>query len=111
MHCLSHEEFKRWLWQVGILQRAFPNSILKLDDVVYTTDEVDIHRLLSCTELRVSQSAPGVRHAGMAGISGPHLPLWAGSMAAACSSMWRSQALLGCWWQSLRWPCTSHRPT
>ena len=46
------EEFQRWLWQVGVLQRAFPNSTLKLDDVVHTSDEVDILQLLNCTELR-----------------------------------------------------------
>ena len=44
--------FQRWLWQVGILQRAFPNSTLRLDNVVDTADGAGIHHLLSCTELR-----------------------------------------------------------
>ena len=45
-------QFQRWLWQVGVLQRAFPNSTLKLDNVVYTAQEVDIAQMLNCTELR-----------------------------------------------------------
>ena len=50
---------------MGILQHAFPNSTLKLDDVVHTTDEVDILQLLKCTELRdvtiCPMPAPGGR--------------------------------------------------
>ena len=45
-------DFHRWLWQVGILQRAFPNSTLKLDSAVYTDEAAHIHHLLTCTELR-----------------------------------------------------------
>ena len=45
-------EFQRWLWQVGVLQRAFPNSTLRLDGVVEAADEVEVHRLLSCRELK-----------------------------------------------------------
>ena len=52
LQCLPRREFQRWLWQVGVLQRAFPSSTLNLNAVVDTADEVDIHRLLSCTELR-----------------------------------------------------------
>ena len=37
---------------MGILQRAFPNSTLTLDCVICATDAVDVHHLLSCTELR-----------------------------------------------------------
>ena len=37
---------------MGILQRAFPNSTLTLNRVIWTADEVDIHHLLSCTMLR-----------------------------------------------------------
>ena len=51
-------EFQHWLWQVGVLQRAFPNSILKLDDVVLTQDDADYHHLLSCTELRSVNFCP-----------------------------------------------------
>ena len=49
---LSREAFQRWLWQVGVLQRTFPNSTLEMDDVVRTAHEHNIHDLLSCTELR-----------------------------------------------------------
>ena len=52
LHCLPTREFQHWLWQVGVLQRSFPNSILKLDDVVRTAPEHNIRHLLSCTELR-----------------------------------------------------------
>ena len=45
-------EFQYWQRQVGIIQRAFPNSTLRLDWKVWTVAEVDVHRLLSCTELR-----------------------------------------------------------
>ena len=45
-------ELQCWLRQVGILQHAFPNSTLRLDSVICATDEVDVHHLLSCTELR-----------------------------------------------------------
>ena len=48
----ARNRIQRWLWQVGVLQRAFPNSTLKLDNVVCTASEHDIHHLLSCTELR-----------------------------------------------------------
>ena len=44
---------------MGVLQRAFPNSTLQLNDMVPTTDEVDILQLLNCTELRgFTVSAP-----------------------------------------------------
>ena len=52
LHCLSITDVQHWLWQVGVLQRAFLNSTLKLNDVVQTADEANIHHLLSCTELR-----------------------------------------------------------
>ena len=64
LHCLPRRELQHWLWQVGVLQRAFPNSTLKLTDVVNTADEGNIDHLLSCTELRgvifSLKSAPGV---------------------------------------------------
>eukprot|EP00891_Asterochloris_glomerata_P004879 jgi/Astpho2/4879/Aster-05813 len=47
-----HGELQCWLWQVGILQRAFPNSTLRMDNVVRTADAASIHQLLNCTELR-----------------------------------------------------------
>ena len=37
---------------MGILQRAFPNSTLRMDNVVRTADAASIHQLLNCTELR-----------------------------------------------------------
>ena len=49
--CGPPGEFQCWLRQVGILQRAFPNSTLRLDRMIFTTAEVDVHNLLSCTEL------------------------------------------------------------
>ena len=52
LRCLSDKEFQHWVSQVGILQRAFPNSTLRLNNVVGTADEATIHHLLSCTELR-----------------------------------------------------------
>ena len=52
LHCLPRREFQHWLWQVGVLQRAFPNSALELDNVVRTADAANINRLLNCTELR-----------------------------------------------------------
>ena len=49
---LSRGAFQHWLWQVGVLQRAFPDSTLEMDDVVRTAHEHNIHDPLSCTELR-----------------------------------------------------------
>ena len=37
---------------MGILQRAFPSSTLRLDNVARTADAASIHHLLNCTELR-----------------------------------------------------------
>ena len=51
-------KIQHWLRQVGVLQRAFPNSILKLDNVVRTSHERNIHRLLNCTELRAVICCP-----------------------------------------------------
>ena len=88
--------FQRWLWQVGVLQRAFPNSILRLDARICTLDEVDVHRLLSCRELRDVLSAP---RAGLTGSSGKQWPLWAGYMAAACSWCRGMHLSCSCWRQ------------
>eukprot|EP00891_Asterochloris_glomerata_P003282 jgi/Astpho2/3282/Aster-08046 len=33
LQLMTRREFQHWLWQVGVLQRAFPNSTLKLDDL------------------------------------------------------------------------------
>ena len=49
---LARRDFQRWLRQVGMLQRAFPNSTLRLNHVIRTADAGNIRRLLSCTELR-----------------------------------------------------------
>eukprot|EP00891_Asterochloris_glomerata_P008570 jgi/Astpho2/8570/Aster-05056 len=34
LQCLPRREFQRWLWQVGILQRAFLNSTLEMDEII-----------------------------------------------------------------------------
>ena len=70
----------------GVLQRAFPNSTLKLDDFTSTAgdaDTADIHHLLRCTELR---SITFCLHPRVTISSGKPSPLWARYMAAACSS-------------------------
>ena len=43
---------------MGVLQRAFPNSTLRLNSVVGTADEEDVLQLLSCTELRGVKICP-----------------------------------------------------
>ena len=55
------DKFQHWLWQVGILQRAFPNSTLRLDKVYYTEDDADYHHLLSCSELRSVTFCPSLK--------------------------------------------------